>query len=301
MKIGIINIEPSINNTAYMQIACYYRSTGHAVVWWRPETQNQYSHVFCSSIFNYTDKSKIPEDVICGGTGFDVSSRLSRVIENSDLDYSIYPNCETSYIWFSRGCNRNCPWCVVQEKEGKIHPVRIKNLNQLGKSITVCDNSFFENPNWETAVFCLKEMDLPCDIQGIDVRTITARQAFMLSKLRRAKDKRIKIAWDDPFDEAKIIDGINRIIQYIRPHDLMCYVLIGFAGCPEQDLYRINLLRRFKISPFVMPFDKNDFYQKNFARWVNHKAVFNAVTWKKYFEQQQKKEKRNGRDLFECL
>ena len=296
MKIGIMNIEPTIYNTAYMQIANYYRGTGHIVEWCMPENHKQFDHVYCSSIFDYTDKSGIPEGVICGGTGFDVSSRLSQVIENSNLDYSIYPTCETSYLWFSRGCNRNCPWCVVPEKEGKIHPVQVKNLNPLGRTVTVCDNSFFENPEWEKAVECLREMDLPCDIQGIDVRTINKKQVYLLSKIRRAKDKRIKIAWDNTFDEPKIIDGINCMIQYIRPHDLMCYVLIGYSSIQEHDLYRVNLLRRFKISPFVMPLDRNDFYQKTFARWVNHKAVFNAVTWDKYFEQQwAKEEKKLGR------
>ena len=298
MKIGIINIEPSIYNTAYMQIANYYRGTGHIVEWCMPDKHKQFDHVFCSSIFDYTDKSGIPEGVICGGTGFDISSRLSQVIENSDLDYSIYPSCETSYLWFSRGCNRNCPWCVVQKKEGRIHPVQVKNLNPVGSSVTVCDNSFFENPEWEKAIKYLREINLPCDIQqGVDVRTITKRQAFLLSKLRRQKDKRIKFAWDNPFDEAKVIDGINRMLQFIRPHDLMCYVLVGFLSSQEQDLYRINLLRRFKISPFVMPY-RQRFYQKTLARWVNHKAIFNTVSWKKYFEQQ--KEKRLGRNHFEC-
>jgi len=32
----------------------------------------------------------------------------------------------------------------------------------------------------------------------------------------------------------------------------------------------------------VMPFDKSNTYQKKFARWVNHRAIFNSVKWSDY-------------------
>jgi hypothetical protein len=62
----------------------------------------------------------------------------------------------------------------------------------------------------------------------------------------------------------------------------MCYVLIGFDSTPEEDLYRVETLRGLGIDPFVMPFNKKDKYQRDFARWVNHKAIFKSVPWKEY-------------------
>ena len=44
----------------------------------------------------------------------------------------------------------------------------------------------------------------------------------------------------------------------------------------------IEQLKELKIDPFVMPYDKSDSYQKDFARWVNHKAVFKTVKWQDY-------------------
>ena len=35
-------------------------------------------------------------------------------------------------------------------------------------------------------------------------------------------------------------------------------------------------------NPFVMPYNKKDKYQKQFARWVNHKAIFKSVKWEDY-------------------
>jgi len=41
-------------------------------------------------------------------------------------------------------------------------------------------------------------------------------------------------------------------------------------------------LRKLGIDPFVMPFDTRDQYQRDLARWVNHKAIFKTVEWGEY-------------------
>ena len=62
----------------------------------------------------------------------------------------------------------------------------------------------------------------------------------------------------------------------------MFYVLIGFNTTEKEDLYRVEILRKLNVEQFVMPFDKFNQYQKNFARWVNHKAIFKSVKWEEY-------------------
>lgn len=143
MKIGLYNLEPKIYNSALMQTSCYYKERGHEVELYSPLFHDTYDLIYAYSLFDFTDKGYVREDMITGGTGFDISSRLPKEIEDSDLDYSIQPNCDFSMIWFSRGCFRNCPFCVVNEKEGNIHPVKPKNLNPNGKYIKVMDNNLF--------------------------------------------------------------------------------------------------------------------------------------------------------------
>ena len=281
MKVGIINIEPKIVNTAYMQISAYHKSRGDVVEWWSPLMHRSYAVIYCSSIFDFTDKTEVPGDAVCGGTGFDVNSRLSKVIERADYDYSIYPKCETSYLWFSRGCIRRCPWCVVPQKEGAIRPVEPKNLNPKGEYVTVCDNNFFANPKWPSAIETLNQIGRPVDIQqGLDARLLDKGKCHALNKLRTYKRKRIKIAWDDPgFD---MLPYMKNILRYIPAWKLMCYVLIGYDSSEEQDLYRVDCLRQLGIDPFVMPYDKNDLYQRSFARWCNVKSIFAKVPWQMY-------------------
>ena len=288
MRIGIIDIEPTIFNTAYMQIAAWRRNHGDTVDWWMPLTDRQFDRVYCSSLFDFTDKSDVPKHAICGGTGFEVASRLPIDIERCDLDYSIYPNCRTSYLWFSRGCVRNCPWCVVPEKEGSIRPVLPKNLNPNGRTITICDNNFFACRTWRKAIESLIRCRKPVDFQGIDVRVITDEQCHALTKLRHFKQ--IKFAWDNPKDDVSVLAGIKRLTKYIKTRHLMCYVLIGFDSEEWEDLGRVRMLSERGIDPFVMPFDKTDLYQRTLARWVNHKAIFKKVPWAEYRQRVEKQE-----------
>jgi hypothetical protein len=280
MKVGLLDIEPKVFNAAYMQIATYHKLKGDSVEWWIPLADRQFNLIYCSSLFDFTDKFKVPERAICGGTGFDINSRLSLAIEKCELDYSIYPNCETSFVWFSRGCVRDCEFCCVMQKEGYIRPVRPKNLNPKGKYITVQDNNFFANPEWKRAIEKLKKWARPVDFQGIDIRTITDEQCRALAVLRHYKQ--LKFAWDRPADEIAVMAGIKRLTAYVKPWRCMCYVLIGFDSTEAEDLHRVQILKLAAIDPFVMPYDRSDLYQRAFARWVNRKELFKSVNWGDY-------------------
>ena len=76
--------------------------------------------------------------------------------------------------------------------------------------------------------------------------------------------------------------GIPRTSVVGGCQKISCYVLIGYWSTPEEDMMRIEKLRSLGINPFVMPYDKKEKYQKNFARWVNRKAVFKSTKWKDY-------------------
>ena len=288
MEVGLIDIEPKIYNTAYMQIARYHKDKGDTVEWWLPITHGLFDRVYCSSIFDFTDKSILPLVVTTGGTGFDIKRRLPPEIEACDYDYSIYPKCRASYLWFSRGCIRDCPWCVVPEKEGNIHTVAVPtNLNPNGEYIVVQDNNLFANKKWRYAIkYLLEEPMQPVDFQGVDVRILTKDMCHALRKLKH--HKQIKIAWDNPREDIR--EHLKRVLRFIPYYQLMCYVLIGYDSSEAEDIYRVNTLQAMGISPFVMPYNRSDLYQRSFARWVNHKAIFKKVKWEDYRGRVQKQE-----------
>ena len=276
MKIGLYNLEPAIVNTAMMQVSTYHKLNNDDVYIYSPLFHDEYDKIYAFSIFDYTDKGYVRDDMITGGTGFDIKSRLPVEITKCEYDWSLYPDCDYSILWFNRGCIRNCPFCVVREKEGYIHSVEPLNLNPNGEYVKVMDNNFFANPNWKDSVDYLLALDQKIDMQGFDIRIFNEDQGEALSQLKH--HKAFKFAWDNPRDN--IDDKLESLLDYIKPSNLMCYVLIGYWSSPMEDYRRVmHLWDEYKIHSFVMPYDKFNRYQKDFSRWVNNKIEFKSCTW----------------------
>ena len=281
MKIGLYNLEPAIVNTAMMQVSTYHKLNNDEVYIYSPLFHDEYDKIYAFSIFDYTDKGYVRDDMITGGTGFDIKSKLPVEITKCEYDWSLYPDCDYSILWFSRGCIRNCPFCVVREKEGYIHSVEPLNLNPNGEYVKVMDNNFFANPNWNDSVDYLLGLGQKIDMQGFDIRIFNEDQGEALSQLKH--HKAFKFAWDNPRDN--IDDKIELLLDYIKPSNLMCYVLIGYWSSPMEDYQRVmHLWEKYKIHSFVMPYDKFNRYQKDFSRWVNNKIIFKSCTWGEYQE-----------------
>lgn len=275
MKIGLYNLEPAIVNTAMMQVSTYHKLNNDDIYVYSPLFHDEYDKIYAFSIFDYTDKGYVRDDMITGGTGFDIKSKLPVEITKCEYDWSLYPDCDYSILWFSRGCIRNCPFCVVREKEGYIHSVEPLNLNSNGKYVKVMDNNFFANPNWNDSVDYLLGLGQKIDMQGFDIRIFNESQGEALSQLKH--HKAFKFAWDNPRDN--IDDKIELLLDYIKPSILMCYVLIGYWSSPMEDYRRVmHLWEEYKIHSFVMPYDKFNRYQKDFSRWVNNKIEFKSCT-----------------------
>lgn len=224
-------------------------------------------------------------EVIKGGTGYDIKSRLPIEIEASPaMDYTIYPDCEYSLQFFSRGCIRKCPFCLVKEKEGHIHPVQPVELNPNGKWIEVLDNNFFANPDWKKSIEYLLNAGQQVKLHGVDIRIMTEEQAYWLNRLRLKGN--IHIAWDLP--ALDLTQKLQEVTKYIKPHKLTCYVLVGYNSTIEQDMFRIDTLRRFGICPFVQPYRdyenkrKPTQYERDLARWANNKFLYKSCKFEDY-------------------
>jgi hypothetical protein len=264
-------------NLALMKIAAYHKSIGDGVDWFFA-LQN-YDKVYSSKLFTFSKHDGyLPHDAVVGGTGVDVASKLPTEMECSQPDYSIYPGCDFSIQLFSRGCIRACPFCVASRKEGKIRPVPPMNLNPKGKHIEILDNNFFANPDWRESIAYLRKAGQKVNFHGIDVRLMDGEQAHALNSLRH--EGQIHIAWDNPRENIMI--QIREMVKHIKPHKIMCYVLVGYWSTEAEDLHRIGELRGIGVEPYVMAFDRTDGYQRRIQRWCNHKAIFNTVPWHYY-------------------
>ena len=273
-----------------MQVSQYHKERGDEVFLYSPVFHKHYDKIYCFSIFTFTSKETVTSDMIVGGTGFDPLITLPEDIEKCKYDWSLFPNCPYSIIWFSRGCIRNCSFCLVRKKEGYIHSVKPQNLNPRGSFIKVMDNNFFANPEWRTAIDQLKEWGQKVDFQGVDVRLLDQEQCDALNSLKH--HRQINIAWD--FPEIDLLPKLKQVVKWIKPYKLQCYVLTGFNSTPKQDYFRVEELRKLGIDPYVMIYNKQDKpFLKHFARWVNKKQIWRNTSWNDYYDSYKKKKYEN--------
>ena len=288
MNIGLIDIDGhNFPNFALMRLSAWHKAHRDSVEWADAMFGSDYDRVYKSKIFTFSPDDNTPWgcEVICGGTGYDVKSRLPIEVEQSTLmDYSLYPQYDFSIQFFSRGCIRHCPFCLVHDKEGDIHSVEPVELNPRGKHIEVLDNNFFANPGWKSAVDYLLKAKQKVNLHGVDVRIMNEEQAYWLNRLPLYKS--IHIAWDLP--QIDLTDKLQEVTRYIKPWKLMCYILVGFNSTMEQDLYRIERCRELGIKPYVMPYrdfenkKKPSQYAKDLAQYVNKPMIFKSCKFEDF-------------------
>jgi len=276
MRIALWNLEPRIENTALMQISQYHKQRGDSIEWYSPLYYDQYDKIYVASLFTFTKKPVLRPKMIAGGTGFNVCSKLPPEIEVCDLDYSLYPKCKTTYLWFSRGCFRQCPFCVVPTSEGVIHPVTPKNENLNAEYVSVMDNNFFGNRLWQDAIDYLVTFRHPIDFQcGFDARIWRDKFGEALEVLYPWKQYRT--AWDNPKEDLR--SNLKRMAEQLGKSKIMVYVLIGYWSTEQEDLDRVMAIRDLGLDAWVMPYNKQDPYQKAFERWNNRHV---NCSWKEY-------------------
>ena len=150
MKIGLIDVDRhNFPNLCLMKLSAYHKAAGDKVEWWRPA--GRYDVVYKSRVFTDTySKDEITvrnaAKIITGGTGYGTDTALPYDVEHTRPDYSLYPQfADTAYGFLSRGCPRNCGFCIVSGKEGR-------------KSVKVADLSEFWKWQPETPGVCADEL-----------------------------------------------------------------------------------------------------------------------------------------------
>lgn len=293
MKVGICQVDGKYPNLALMQICAYHERQGHVVDWFIPGLfAGQFDIVYASKIFSFSEVPDLPKDAIIGGTGIDFYNRLPPEIEECPPSYALYPNCDYHMGFSMKGCRFACKFCCVPKKEGR--PRINSAIDDLlinpkgGNRLMLLDNDFFGGPQWRENLERIIELRLRvCFVQGLNIRIISPEQASLLVRCNytnsKFNQKYLTFAWDR-YNDGEIV---KRGIAICNAAGIPCrhmqfFVLVGFDTTQEQDYERVLTLVKLGCMPFVMPYKRDDPYQRAFARWVNNRAVFKACSWGEY-------------------
>jgi organic radical activating enzyme len=280
LKIGLIDVDGhNFPNLPLMKISAYHKSLGDDVEWFFP--LNRYDKVYMSKVFDFTPDYEIciqADEIIKGGTGYGLENKLPYEIENIYPDYELYGIKNTAYGFLTRGCPRNCPFCIVSKKEG-LKSVQVAELWQFWKGqneIKLLDPNITASKECDRLFQDLIDSKAWIDFtQGIDIRFMTEKRAEMLNAM---KIKMIHFAWDNyEFNTYEKLKRFRPLLKY-DGRKLRVYVLTNFNTTIEQDLERIYKLRELDYDPYVMIYEKWNAPKKikQMARWVNNKFIWRS-------------------------
>lgn len=256
LDLDVENRRRPFPNLALMKLSAYHKARGNEVFLNFPLCQPDITYASC--VFSWHKPSLIEQSVIAGGSGIDLDTRLPNEIEHIMPDYSLYPNIDFSMGFTSRGCIRNCSFCLVRQKEGYIKAwagVR-EFLNPSFKRLLLLDNNLLAAENCEDTLNDLIGLQVETDFnQGLDIRLLTDK---LVDYLKRIKAKIYRFAFDDIAYEKQVRQGIELLLQAgFSPRKLAFYVLVGFKE-DDEAIERMKLLASYGVDVYPMIYKREN-------------------------------------------
>ena len=296
MRVRLVDFDSKIPNLALMQASAWHKSQGDEVGF----DINDPEKVYVSCIFtkNADTARGIATmypgaEVSLGGSGIDYTW-LPEAMQKVKPDYDLYPSTY-SLGFTTRGCIRKCPFCIVNDKEGRLrrwqhvrdfHDERFDRVSLLDNNALGDRTWFFEQTDW------MMEHRLKVDyIGGLDVRLLDEEIAERLKVLKWAAN--IRFAFDHVADEPAVVEGIRLLKEagIDIKHNVSFFVLVGFKGSTFDDaLYRCRVLRGAGTNAYVMRYTRTPELNA-LARWANWREFYWSTDFEDYKSADYKRER----------
>ena len=269
-----------------MKISAWHKNNGDQVEWCN--LFEYYDRVYIIRVFDdmYTEDFNTvvnADEIIKGGTGYDLKNKLPDEIEHRYPDYSLYPKLtkDTAFGFLTRGCPNNCPFCIVSEKEG-LRSHKVADISEFWsgqKNIELLDPNILACRQHKELLQQLIETKAKVNFnQGLDARFINEKNIKLLKQI---KIKMVHFAFDLMKNEKKIVEGLKMFKEAtgIRRRDTVVYILTNFNTTHEEDMYRVNKCIELDYNPYIMIFNKTLAPQitKDLQRWCNNRIIFEGT------------------------
>ena len=292
MDIGLIDVDGhNWPNLALMKLSAYHKRCGDAVEMWNG--LKHYDRVYMSRVFDDTYTRDMPycisaDEIIRGGTGYDIKSRLPDEVEHVYPDYELYGVRGEAYGYLTRGCPRACAFCIVSEKEGRASK-KVADLSEFWRGqrvIKVLDPNLLASCDADVLLQQLAESGAYVDFtQGLDARLLTPDN---IKALNHVKIKMLHFAWDFMNETDAVLRGLELYAKIGTVKDerkRRVYVLTNFDTAHSDDLYRVETLRKMGYDPYVMIYNKPSAPRetRRLQRYVNNKIIWRSCeSFEKY-------------------
>jgi hypothetical protein len=251
---------------------------------------SDYNKVYVAIVFKINKNAvKVFNNVaVFGGVGYDIASNLPKEIDSCEPDYSLYLDNNISYGFLTRGCIRNCSFCVVPKKEGMIKQVATPKDIIRHKRVKFLDNNILAFKGHKELLKELVDLKVKCSFnQGLDIRLLNDDNAKLLSELNYFGE--YVFAFDNLKDELLI----NKKLELFKKYISKDWKVKMFIYChpdmniKEDVVYRVEWCKANKVLPYLMrdsscwKSENRDFYI-DLCAYCNQPSIFKKMTFEEF-------------------
>ncbi len=256
--IQLIQIDGRLPNLALMKLSSFYKSQGYKIKLSKGlEKYTGAEAVFGSSIFSFPNSTRklknlkkfYGNSLTLGGSGIDLKLRLADSIENSDIDYELYPELKDRALGFvTRGCPYRCPFCLVPEKEGNIR--QVCDFDQLLKGrrkLILLDDNILAHPKKGELLEEMAQRNLAVNFtQTLDIRLLNKELVSILKRIYYANTifsrKVIHFSLNNLSGLSKI-EKNYRLFDFTHKDNVEFVCMYGYDTTLREDVERFRFIR----------------------------------------------------------
>lgn len=283
MRVLLLNIDSKLPNIALKKIEMWHRQQGDEIIWDMPmmlgATDKAYaSCIFTNNRYEAEQYKNLCPSLIVGGSGWDLVTVLSPEIEmmKPKINYGVT----------TRGCIRKCSFCIVPRKEGYIRIVGdlLDLWDGKAKQVVMMDNNILALPD-HFKMICQQAIENRIKVdfnQGLDHRLLTSDIVEIMGRVSHTE---YHLAFDNPAHK-KSVEKAIRLMRDGGINRCIWYVLVGYDTTPEEDLTRLNYLRRMNQRAFLQRYEThfNEPFYTALADWVNQRHLFATKTFREFLD-----------------
>jgi hypothetical protein len=263
VDILLIDVDSRIPNLALMKLSRHFKQQGYQVKLSHGAALNRSAReVYASCIFSMPPSAeKIQKlqkfyghSLQLGGSGVDVTKRLSEDIEALPPDYDIYPALDDRAIGFlSRGCPLHCPFCLVPLKEGL--PRQVSDLQTLlengrRKKLILLDDNLLSLSHADHLLDEMVSQNIMVNFtQTLDLRFVDRHRATLLRQVRCSNTRFTRNNYHFSLNDSRHLDFVRKqydMFGFTSKDNAEFVCMYGFNTTLAEDVERFRFLRSLR-------------------------------------------------------
>ena len=259
-SILLVDVDGRLPNLALMKLAGFYKAQGRSCRLMKKEAYEPRAEaVFASSIFSFPASGQrlqkmgayYGDSLKCGGSGFDIQTRLPPEVEAAEPDCDLYPELGDRAIGFlTRGCPFHCGFCIVPLKEGPPRQVcDIDSLTRGGekKKLILLDDNILAHPDCNKLLQEIVSKKLQVNFnQTLDLHLVDAEKARLIRAIPCSNVKFTRTVYHFSLNDTRNLEELRQkyaLFHFGAKENVEFICMYGYNTTLAEDLERFRFLR----------------------------------------------------------